>query len=59
MKQKKRRNTHAAQKQNYPASQANNYADDENVGRKWYSLVSCMFVLLVCSVYYKANAAYL
>jgi hypothetical protein len=50
MKMKKRRKTYAAQKQNYSAGQARNYPDDENIGRKWYSVVSCMFVLHVCSL---------
>jgi hypothetical protein len=59
LKMKKRSKTHAAQKQNYSASQAKNYADSDNIGKKWYSVVSCMFVHHVCSVGYKANAAYL
>jgi hypothetical protein len=60
LKMKKKGKTHTAQKQNYSASQTKNYADNDNIGKKWYSVVSCcMFDLHVCSVGYKANAAYL
>jgi hypothetical protein len=55
---KKSGRTHAAQKQNYSASQTKNYADSDNIGKKWYSVVSCMLVLHVCHIGYKANAAY-
>jgi hypothetical protein len=45
LKMKKRDKTHAAQKQNYSASQAKNSADSDNIGKKWYSVVSCMFAV--------------
>lgn len=59
MKMKKKRKTYAAHMQNYPASQAKDDEDYENIGKKWYNVVSFMFVLNNCYLCYKANAAYL
>lgn len=59
LKMNKRSKTHTAQKDIYSASQAKNYAESDNIGKKWYSVVSFMFDLHICSVGYKANAAYL
>jgi len=49
---KKKYKTHPAHNQNHSSSHSENYADDDGIGTKWYSMVSRLFIRLVCPLVY-------
>jgi hypothetical protein len=52
---KKRYKTHPAHNRNHPSSHSENYAEDDNVGTKWYSVVSRLFFHQVCPLMYSCS----
>jgi hypothetical protein len=49
---KKSYKTHPAHNQNHSSSHSENYADDDHIGTKWYSVVSRLFIHKVCALVY-------
>lgn len=52
LKMKNRYKTHPAHNQNHSSSHSENYADDDGIGTKWYSVVSRLFIHQVCPLMY-------
>lgn len=49
---KKSYKTHPAHNQSHSSSHSENYADDDHIGAKWYSVVSRLFIHQVCALVY-------
>jgi len=52
---KKKYKTHPAHNQNHSSSHSENYADDDGIGTKWYSMVSRLFIHQVCPLVYSLS----
>ena len=48
----KKYKTHPAHNQNHSSSHSENYANDDGIGTKWYSMVSRLFINQVCHLVY-------